>query len=226
MQFLRGNQAVATDAIATRISTELSAGKRVLWLVSGGSNIAIEVAVMTRVREQVNDRLSGLAIMPMDERYGKPGHSDSNSEALRQAGFEPGTATWVDILTHNVSFDQTIDFFNDVAATALANASVVIGQFGMGADGHIAGILPGSPAAVADEATVAGYEWSDYTRLTLTPRALLQVNTAYVPAFGDGKQAALVRLQEHTELLATLPAVLLYQIPDTYVYNDYITTEE
>jgi hypothetical protein len=35
-----------------------------------------------------------------------------------------------------------------------------------------------------------------------------------------------VRLQEHTELLATLPAVLLYQIPDTYVYNDYITTEE
>jgi 6-phosphogluconolactonase/glucosamine-6-phosphate isomerase/deaminase len=123
---------------------------------------------------------------------------------------------------HDVPFDQTVDFYNEVAATALANASVVIGQFGLGQDAHVAGILPDSPAATADEATVAGYEWTDYTRLTLTPAALTRIHAAYVLAYGDNKKTALERLRAHTETLSELPATLLYEIPEVYVYNDQI----
>lgn len=226
MQFLRENQGKAVRKIAGRICQELEAGKRVLWLTSGGSNTAVEVEVMALVREHAEDKLGGLAIMPMDERYGAPGHTNSNTQQLRDAGFDPGVATWVDVLVHNVPFDQTIDFYNDVAATALASASVIVGQFGLGSDGHTAGILPGSPAATADEVTVAGYEWSDYTRLTLTPTALKRVTVAYVPAYGDNKKVALERLQKNQESLSHLPAALLYQIPEVYVYNDQIENEE
>jgi len=222
MQFLRENQPAAVQAIAKRICDELFAGKRVLWLVSGGSNVAAEVSVMNLLHTHCADKLEGLAVLPMDERYGKPGHAHSNTQALRDAGFDAGTATWVDVLMHDVSFEQTISFYTDVAATAFANAGVIIGQFGLGTDGHTAGVLPGSPAASADEATVSGYEWEDYQRLTLSPAALRNVHAAYVLAYGAGKKVALERLQKNAETLSHLPASLLYEIPEVSIYNDDI----
>jgi 6-phosphogluconolactonase/glucosamine-6-phosphate isomerase/deaminase len=223
MQFLRENKGAVVQAIAARICDELFTGKRVLWLVSGGSNIEIEATVMQKLRNHCTDRLSGLAILPMDERYGAPGHADSNTEALRQAGFDPGVATWVDVLMHNVSFEQTIDFYNEVTAAAIANAGVIVGQFGLGADAHVAGILPGSPATDDTTKTAVGYKWSDYTRLTLTPHALKEVDVAYVPAYGAGKKTALQRLRDNKELLKELPAKLLYDIPEVCVYNETLT---
>ncbi|HSX06032.1 MAG TPA: 6-phosphogluconolactonase [Candidatus Saccharimonadales bacterium] len=226
MQFLREDAGKAVLAIAKRIGDELTAGKRVLWLTSGGGNVGLQVAVMQQLHERCKNRLDGLAIMPMDERYGPQGHKDSNTQQLREAGFDPGKATWVDVLLHNVPFDQTIDFYNDVAATALANASVIVGQFGMGADAHVAGILPGSPAVEVDDATVTGYEWDDYTRMTLTPKVLTGVTVAYVPVYGDNKKTALERLLKNKAPLSGLPAKLLYEIPEVYVYNDQLETTE
>lgn len=225
MQFVREQQTAAEQAIAARICQALYDSKRVLWLISGGSNIAAEVAVMERVRNHCSDKLDGLAIMPMDERYGPPGHADSNVQALRDAGFDPGDATLVDVLMHDVPFDATLNFYTEVASTALASANVIIGQFGLGGDGHTAGVLPGSPAAEADASTVAGYEWDDYTRLTLTPTALRDVTVGYVLAYGAGKKGALNRLQKDVEDLSELPAKLLRQIAEVYVYNDAITSE-
>lgn len=224
MQFLREDQQSAVRAIATNICDGLFAGKRVLWLVSGGSNIQAEVDVMRMLRDHADKQLGGLAIMPMDERYGIPGHKDSNTEQLRAAGFDPDSATWIDVLMHDLPFDQTLSFYNDVAATALSNAQIVVGQFGLGSDGHTAGILPGSPATEVDKATVVGYEWSDYTRLTLSGSALAQVQTAYVLAYGPNKKVALKRLQKNSEPFTDLPSVLLYTIADTRIYNDQLTS--
>jgi len=223
MQLLRDDQEKAVRKIAGRICDGLHAGKRVLWLVSGGSNVAAEVAVMQLVRKHAENELGGLAILPMDERYGNQGHSNSNTEQLRKSGFDPGAATWVDVLTHNVSFEQTVSFYNEVAATAFASAHVIVGQFGIGNDGHMAGILPGSPATNDSEAMVIGYEWDDYQRMTLTSVALKQVQVAYVLAYGQSKKAALVRLQKNAEELSELPAKILYDIPEVYVYNDAIS---
>lgn len=180
---------------------------------------------MQALRTHCADKLDGLAILPMDERYGAPGHENSNTEALRHAGFDPGAATWVDVLMHDVSFEQTVSFYNEVAATALSNAGIVIGQFGLGNDAHTAGILPGSPAVTATDTTVAGYEWEDYTRMTLTRTALKQVHVAYMLAYGEGKKDALERLHKNTETISELPAKLLYDIPEIHVYNDAIKSE-
>jgi 6-phosphogluconolactonase/glucosamine-6-phosphate isomerase/deaminase len=226
MKFLREPSGAAVQTIAERIASELAIGRRVLWLVSGGSNVALEVQIMQQLRASSADKLDHLAVLPMDERYGPQGHSDSNTQQLREAGFDPGKATWIDVLLHDTSFDQTVDFYNELAARALASASSVIGQFGLGNDGHTAGILPGSPAADADNATVAGYEWDDYTRMTLTPRALLNTTVGFVPAYGESKKTALQRLQKNKATLSGLPAKLLYDIPEAYVYNDHIESED
>jgi len=225
MKFLRENQGNALAAVAARLGKQLETGRRVLWLVSGGSNTAAEVEIMAALRKQHEQRLDQLAILPMDERYGEKGHADSNTQKLREAGFDPGGATWVDVLEHNVSFEQTIDFYNEVAATALANASSIVGQFGMGDNGHIAGIQPSSPAVTADETTVAGFEWSDYMRLTLTPNALKRVNVAFLLAYGQNKKEVLIKLQRCEGEVSTFPALLLYEIPEVFVYNDQIESE-
>jgi 6-phosphogluconolactonase/glucosamine-6-phosphate isomerase/deaminase len=222
MQFILEGQNEAVEAVGDRLCAELTDGKRVLWLVSGGSNVATEVEIMKLVHERAADRLSMLAILPMDERYGELGHANSNTQALREAGFDAGSAVWLDVLIRDLPLTETVAFYSDAAATALANAQVVIGQFGLGPDGHTAGILPNSPAATADTATVIGYEWQDYTRMTLSAEALKQVTAGYVLAYGDNKYKALHQLQKNTATFKKLPCKLLYEISEVYVYNDQL----
>lgn len=225
MKFIAENREAAERAIAQQIMQQLRADKRVVWLVSGGSNVALEVNVMSSLRDKAADKLQNLVVAPMDERYGDPGHENSNSECMRKSGFLPGAAKWIDVLAHNVSFAETIAYYDAVVSEAIALAHVVIGQFGLGTDGHVAGILPGSPACEEDYATVIGYEWDDYIRLTLSPRALSEIHIAYVPAYGESKAAALRRLELGVEPIEELPARLLYEISEVYVYNDSITSE-
>lgn len=225
MKFVEATAAEAATIISARIQTALKEGKRVLWLVCGGSNIAVEVEIMRRLHEQAEDRLEGLAILPTDERYGPPRHKDSNYQQLTNAGFDPGRATWVDVLAHDVPLQETVSFYTDVAAAAFANAGISIGLFGVGGNAHIAGIQPGSPAVAPDAASIVGFNWDDFTRLTLTAAILRRLDIAYALVYGD-KEVALRRLEKNEEPFEEVPAKLLYEIPEAYVYNDFITSEE
>ena len=226
MRFVREQQSAAIDALASAINDALQENKRVLWLTSGGSNIAASVEIMSKLQVSAKGRLGGLAVMPMDERYGLSGHEDSNVAQLISGGFEAGEATLIDVLVHNLSLDETIDFYSQVAGTALNNAVAIIGQYGIGPDGHIAGVLPGSLATEPTELTVVGYKWKDYTRMTLTPFALQKTTSAYVLAYGQNKTTAVKRLYDNKEPLVDLPAKLLYDIANVQVYNDSIESEE
>jgi 6-phosphogluconolactonase/glucosamine-6-phosphate isomerase/deaminase len=224
-EFIRADTAQATRAVADAISSKLRDNQPVLWLVSGGSNVQTEVDVMQLLRDQAAEHLRQLTILPMDERFGAAGHADSNTASLSKAGFDPGFASWIDILAANVPLAETVAAYGQHVSDALETATTVIGQLGLGNDGHIAGVLPGSPAVHTDEPYVTGYEWTDYTRMTLTPQALSHISIAFVLALGDGKEQALERLTKHSEPVDELPAVLLHDIPEVYVYNSVIESE-
>lgn len=226
MHFVSSTQDTTTHDIAAKIIELLEQEKKVLWLTSGGSNVLLEAKIMDLLQKHAPKQLSLLTIFGMDERFGKYGHKDSNTQALRAAKFEAGAATWIDILTDDRSFLDTLSRFNDTARESFAFSDVVIGQFGLGNDGHVAGVLPGSPATNNDAAFVEGYEWEDYTRITLTPFALREIDLAYVVAFGANKNEALHRLAEKKEGIETLPGILLYDIPECYVYNDQLEDKE
>lgn len=171
--------------------------------------------------------LQNLTVMLVDERYGPTGHADSNWHQLQQAGCNFKHMNTVAVLQDpQQTLEATTATYAQKVAAAMAAADVIIAVFGIGEDGHTAGILPGSLASQDTTQLVVGYETQQHKRITLSRQALVLVNEAYVFAFGANKLSALNRLQDHNEAFEQLPATVLYEIPQTYIYNDQLGVVE
>jgi 6-phosphogluconolactonase/glucosamine-6-phosphate isomerase/deaminase len=215
MEFRHATAEKGIKVLTESLIAALEKHSRTLWLVPGGSNIPLSVRVMRAIPEALTYKLH---IMLTDERYGEPGHEDSNASQLYAAGFEPQHAVFIETLRPGLSLDETVRRYGETFMRENAAAGYSIGQFGIGADGHIAGILPHSPAAHSN-APAAGYESAPYTRVTLTFPALRNLDMAYVFAYGEEKRGALGRLAKTSDDLAAQPCQILRQIPESYVYN-------
>jgi 6-phosphogluconolactonase/glucosamine-6-phosphate isomerase/deaminase len=201
-----------------RLTKELQAGKHVLWLVTGGSSMAVAVGVMQGLPDAIT---RGLTVMLTDERYGPVGHPDSNYKQYQDLGMQPKQARFVPVLRPDLPLEDTVkQYANDFQIVAGA-ADTIIGMFGIGTDGHIAGALPGSAAISSGDLTF-GYESPPFTRVTLTPKAISQINVAYAYAFGDTKKEQLTRLHDENLTLDVQPAQILKQLPEAFVFNDQI----
>ena len=209
----------AIAVVQARLEQELKAGKKVLWLISGGSNLAASVHLMLNLDQALTPNLT---IMPVDERYGVVGHADSNEGQLLAAGFDAKQAKLIQLLQPETSFAATADRFDRLARQAFTDCDMVIAQLGMGADGHIAGILPHS-AAVTSPDFVAAYASEPFQRLTLTHHALKRLSVAYVLAFGADKQAALDLLTAKMVPYSEQPAQMLKELPEAYVFSDMVS---
>lgn len=206
----------AAAVLTTRLTEELRANGSVLWLVSGGSNIALSVQVM---RDLPEDMLPRLTCLLTDERYGKPGHADSNWQQLAQAGFMERDVRFPATLIPDMTLDDTCLHYDTLIAKELASAERVVAQFGIGGEGHIAGIMPRSSALASDK-LVAGYDSADFRRITLTPVALRQAHLAYAYVYGETKLEALQRLQSQKLSLDEQPAQILKEIDEAHLYTD------
>lgn len=220
MQYIRAdNGEEGVLGLTEHIARELRSGKRILWLVCGGSNISLIIRAMDSIPAEL---MHALTITLVDERYGPVGHADSNWQQLIEAGFKTGQAKTLPVLEDGKSLAETAEKYAAMIEQAVHTNDVVIGVFGIGADGHVAGILPDSPAANEEKAWAIGYEAAPFRRLTLTFPALKNVDTAYAFAFGEAKHAALHQLQTETVPLTEQPAQILKQLPKAYVYSDQI----
>jgi 6-phosphogluconolactonase/glucosamine-6-phosphate isomerase/deaminase len=208
----------ARKLLEAHLIQQLQQEKRVLWLVSGGSNIPVAVDTMAGLP---HDMTSQLTIMLIDERFGPIGHPNSNMYQLQQAGFNPKHAALLPVLTGE-SLEETMHTYAGMVHTQFTEHDVIVGQLGIGIDGHIAGILPRSPAALDQTNLVASYQATDFTRITLTFPALRRITVAYAFAFGDSKRRTLLQLRDEQVALEVQPAQILKAIPEAYVYNDQI----
>ncbi len=222
MQFIKtADPTKGADALRSRIQNELASGKRVLWLISGGSAVKPEAEIINKIKQA--GKTTDLTIMLMDERYGPVLHADSNWQQLKEAGADFTGLHSIPVLTEPLkSFDTTVSDYTQHIATALDNADTVIGLFGVGPDAHTAGILPHSPAAEDTTELVVGYEAAPLKRITLTRHALLKVDVGFAFTFAESKAQALGRLKNNSETFNAMPAKLLWEIPEVYVYNDQI----
>jgi 6-phosphogluconolactonase/glucosamine-6-phosphate isomerase/deaminase len=190
MQFLKcPDWEVAASALAERLNKELESEAKVLWLVSGGSNVAASKYVMDQIKAGYTKKLS---IMTVDERYGPKGHADSNWKQLMDGGFDAKDAILIPALEDGLSFEQTTTRYDSLTEQAFLDNKVVIAQLGIGPDGHTAGILPNSVATEPNSRLVVNYVADPYKRLTLSFTALKKVTVAYVLAFGSNKMDALI----------------------------------
>ena len=226
MKFIKSPIENTIPVIVKSLVHALETHTDVVWLVCGGSNIRIQTKVMEKLNEKYPELLDSLTIIPMDERYGMEGHADSNYKQMLEAGFDAGEAHWFDILVNDLPLAETVEYYEDLVDDTFAEAQFVVGTFGMGADGHTAGILPNSPAVLDNAANVVGYQAPGFTRLTLTPHILTRCNQAFVLAYGTEKATALHNLFDNKLSLQQMPAKLHYEIENVTVYNDVITSEE
>ena len=212
---------IAISPLTSKLKGALNIGPT-LWLVPGGSNIPLVVAVMASLSAELTDNLTiGLT----DERFGPYNHPDSNWTQLRNAGFDPKRAQVIETLKAGVegSLESTVLSYNSELDTILDEVSSAIGLFGMGVDGHIAGILPNSPATnEASYSTVTGYNATPFNRITISFSAIRRLNSVFLIAMGETKRAQIERLITQEAPLNEQPAQIIKQVSEAYLYNDQL----
>ena len=205
--------------ISETVVSHLATGKKVLWLVPGGSNISAAVSIMNAIRKETSPvELSTLTVSLTDERYGQVGHSDSNWKQLIDAGFNFNGIETIPVLVGS-SFEDTIKQYGVNISKAMESSDITIGLFGMGADGHIAGVLPYTPGVASTDSAV-GYKTETFARITLTLNTLKRINEAFLFAFGESKRKAVNDLEQGSSSLDEQPAGVLKNIGNAWVYSD------
>lgn len=119
----------AAKHLRRRLIDKLIAQRPVAWLIPGGSNIELSVAVMKSIPESLRSQLT---ILQTDERFGDYDHPDSNWLQLKQAGFDANGARVETVLTkNNLSLDESVERYNKIIEDIFQQNTVVIGQFGI-----------------------------------------------------------------------------------------------
>lgn len=217
MKFIKiSDHKIVADDLTAKIKTHLENGENVTWIITGGSSMPIVVSVCRQLEDM---DLSKLSVTLSDERYGEPGHSDSNWEQLDKLGFFLPGANLQPVLTSK-TLETTTKDYNHTMRQLLKQADYKIGLIGVGADGHIAGIKPGSPD-VGSRDMATSYKWDDYIRLTMTPAAILLLDEVVAVVMGEAKHQALKNLSKDLDI-NDQPAQILKKVTSATVYNDLI----
>ena len=201
------------ERIITAIQGQLLQHKKVLWLISGGSVVDVAVEAAKQLENQPL-----LTIMQIDERHGSVGHADSNWQQIIQKGMNVKAFLCHPILTGK-DIEQTTNEYDALLASCLEDADFVIGLFGIGADGHTAGMLPGSVAVTEQRRLVVSYEAADFDRITVAMPFFTKVDMAVVVALGEAKINALLMLRQDLSP-EDQPAQTLKKAKELYVYTD------
>ncbi|HEU5004759.1 MAG TPA: 6-phosphogluconolactonase [Candidatus Saccharimonadales bacterium] len=196
------------------IEEHLENGAKVLWLLSGGSAIPIEIEVSKKLKD--NHKTDNLTALLIDERYGDAGHKDSNYEQLKSSGFDLPLKP----ILENKGLEQTVNDYQSELSSLLDQTDFVIALAGLGPDGHTFGIKPHSPS-VETERLVIGYEWDDYVRITTTAKLIERIDLLIVYAAGLEKREQLTKLKSNLPA-AEQPAQLLKLGKEVIIFNDQI----
>lgn len=222
MKFIHAeNPTEGIGMLAENLGSALLAGKKVLWLIAGGSNVPIAVEVRKKVREMMSvdkSRSLDLMVTLTDERFGLVGHPDSNWRQLAEAGFDFENVQKIPVL-NGLEVEETARVWGKEVEKLFNLCEVVVGQFGLGSDGHIAGVLPDSEAVKSLE-TVAVTRSKTFTRVTLTLKTVKTISQAYVFAFGESKKEMLQILRDRNVGPEEQPAQILKEMEEVYLFSD------
>ncbi len=204
------------DFLSNEINHQLELGKKVLWFATGGSSIPVQVLVSQKINKELSNNL---VITLTDERFGPVNHDESNWSRLQKLGFNVPGAKLIPFLSGK-SFSETTKDLREIIKQEIEKSDYKIGMFGIGIDGHTAGILPNSDAVNIDE-LVCSYETPMFDRITITPKVISMLDEAVVYSMGDMKWPILEKLEEDIPLIED-PSQILKKVPLLTIFTDYI----
>lgn len=208
----------ATSILFDELEQATQKYHKVSWLVSGGSNIKIAADAFKKLDDA---SLAKLTIALADERFGDPGHADSNYYQLERAGIDFNRVNHYQVLGDQATdLESATTNYAKIIDKIFEESDYVIGQLGIGSDGHTAGILPGSPAVDVVDRLLTSYQADDYSRITLTFKGLTQISKALVFVFGENKREAILNLADKELSLSEQPAQIFKQMHEADIIND------
>ncbi len=212
------NLDILVDQLSEFLVEKLTTHDKVLWLLSGGSNIAVECKIM----DKIPDNLTGKLIIGLiDERFGKLNHADSNMFQLRSAGFKQKQSIILEIINNDTATIESATDSYDQALTRILEETDIysVGQLGMGLDGHVAGLLPDNPIMDSDK-LVDHYSSHPFKRISLTPKGLSYLNQVFLVINDESKQKMAYKMIEgNSQSEAEMPAMILNRYNSVTVYN-------
>jgi 6-phosphogluconolactonase len=202
--------AAVADAIASGLARGLETLGRASLGLSGGRTPV--PAYRALAAEPLRSRLDWTRVRFYfaDERAVPPGDPESNFRLARETVIDP-----LRIPPRNVHRMKGEYPDLEVAAVeyeAHLDGPIDVLVLGLGEDGHVASLFPGSPWVGETRRRVAVVTDSPKPpprRLTLTPRALAEARQVLVLATGDAKAAAVARALEGGEEPREVPGRLV-----------------
>lgn len=217
MKYIYETTNASASFLANRLKENLNQGKKILWLMSGGSGgtVCFEASRML-----IDTDLSNLFVTMSDERYGPLGHPDENWQILLDQGLSLPGATLYRPLSGD-SRDQTVENLCDWLSKIVNRVDFIIVLAGIGSDGHTFGAKPRSIATTSDDIAV-GYRGDDFERITITPSfARKFISEAVVQAFGNSKHEVIKKLISNDSTPMDFPALLYHDIPEVTLFGDF-----
>lgn len=217
MQYIYSSDTIPViEKMASSINSKLQAGNKVLWLVSGGSGGKVSIEIAKRLQPE---NLANLYVTLSDERYGEVGHSNENWQILLNGGLKlPNAKVYRPLIGKDIQ--ETTAEFSLWLENTITKVDYIVGLFGIGVDGHTAGIKPHS-LAVASRSAAECYSGDDFKRITITPEFITKLNEAYVQVFGSEKHTVIKQLLNNEVPIDVQPAQILKKISNVTIYTDY-----
>lgn len=208
----------AAKDIAGRIRSALSKNQMVLWLVSGGSAIAVAIQARRQLGQlQPDERL---IVSLIDERFVPIGHADSNWQQLIASGFDTNGVQTYPMLEVGVTVETVVATYDRLLRDLLNQADYRIGLFGVGADGHTGGLLPHNPLMSDENQLVGHFKGPDYERITVTPALVRRLDNKVVYVLGEQKWPAIASMLKDGPI-DEIPARILTKNGNVTIFTDY-----
>ena len=205
----------AAEATINAIRPYLNNEKKVLLLLSGGSSIKIAINIRKSLK---GNELKYLTVSLTDERYGYVGHKNENWQQSINAGFSMEGLNTYRLLT-GYGMIETAKSFEKWLTEQLNNSDYRIGIFGIGTDGHTAGIKSDSVAAKSPN-LIEVYESDDFKRITITFETIRRLDNAIIQASGDDKKLIIKQVMNTNVSYVNQPAQILKFIPFATLYTN------